>query len=329
MFVDGLVMHCLIAMQFSRTVVPDTSKGPALIAFMQHYEWREIIIISSTESLWFEARQGLVKQLEAASYWVLKPAAFEPDGVKDAMWMWMLSEFRHSGIRIVFVLAYDDDVHTLASPGHRESMTTGWAWLISTEGTSVPAMAGWLSFRPRLSSDMQSFAKQVSDYSKSHFDITVRPESVDLAYSVALYDAIMLYAHAATKVLSEGDNLRDGVAVTKAMQKVTFAGVGGSTVALDSKGNRIEAYEMMNYVREVGDVLSRVAVGVFSATLKEYKAYEQEVVWSGNSTLVPLDYVSGDDACCRLSHFCISIDMSAVVACSDLAMWMGLRRAVF
>jgi ABC-type branched-subunit amino acid transport system substrate-binding protein len=256
---------------------------------------------------------------------VLKPAAFEPDDVKDSM----LSAIRKSGFRIVFVLANEDDVHTLASLARRESMTTGWAWLVSEERTAVPAMAGWLSFRPCLASDMQAFAKQVSDYSKSHFDITVRPESVNLAYSVALYDAIMLYAHAATKVLSEGGDLHDGVAVTKAMQNVTFTGVGGSPVALDSKGDRIESYEVVNYVREVGDVLSRVAVGVFSATLKKYQAYGREVVWPGSSTLLPLDYVPGDDEYCNLSHFCISIYMSAVVACSDLAMRIGLRRAVF
>ena len=60
-------------------------KGPALIAFMQHQKWEKIAILSSTESLWFETRQGLGKQLEATSMKVLKPAAFEPGNMKEAM----------------------------------------------------------------------------------------------------------------------------------------------------------------------------------------------------------------------------------------------------
>ena len=85
MFVDGLVMHCLIAMQFSRTVAPETSKGPALIAFMQKNKWRKIAILSSTERLWFETRLGLKKQLEAGNMEVLNPAAFEPRNFEDAI----------------------------------------------------------------------------------------------------------------------------------------------------------------------------------------------------------------------------------------------------
>ena len=42
------------------------------------------------------------------------------------------------------------------------------------------------------SEGMQAFAKHVSDYSKSHFNVTVHPDSVDLAYSAALYDSVMI-----------------------------------------------------------------------------------------------------------------------------------------
>ena len=101
-------------MQFSRTVAPDTSKAPALIAFMQQNKWRKIAILSSTESMFFETRLGLVKQLEAASIDVLKPAAFEPGTFEDGM----LGEIRRSGIRIILVLSYDADTQTAASLAH-------------------------------------------------------------------------------------------------------------------------------------------------------------------------------------------------------------------
>ena len=81
--------------QFSRTVAPDTSKGPALIAFMQQNNWKKIVIASSTESIWFDTRLGLVKQLEAAGIEVFKPAAFEPGSFEDTT----LSEIRRTGKR--------------------------------------------------------------------------------------------------------------------------------------------------------------------------------------------------------------------------------------
>ena len=278
-------------MQFSRTIAPDTSKAPALLAFMQHNKWRKIAIISSTESLWFETRLGLTKQLEAASIEVLKTAAFEPGNFEDAL----LGQIRRSGLRIILLLSYNADTHCAASLAHRASMlSAGWAWLVEADKVAVPDMAGWVWFRPFLASDMRAFAMQVSDYSKSHFNISVPPNLVDLTYSTALYDAIMLYAHAATKLMSEGSDLHDGQAVAAAVRNTTIEGVGGTAVALDSNGDRVESYEVMNYIVKAGDVMGSVAVGIFDATLKEYKAYKQVVVWPGNTMEVPADYFSGE-----------------------------------
>ena len=86
-------------------MAPDTRKGLALIAFMQHNKWGKVAILSSTESLWLKNRIGLAKQLEAAGMEVLKPAAFEPGNFKDVA----LGDIRRSGIRIVFMLSYDAD----------------------------------------------------------------------------------------------------------------------------------------------------------------------------------------------------------------------------
>ena len=159
----------------------------------------------------------------------------------------------------------------------------------------MPDLLGWLWIRPFLASDaMQVFAKQVSDYSKLHFDITVPPDSVDLAYSVALYDAIMLYAHSATKVMSEGGDLHDGQAVTAAVRNTTIEGVGGTAVALDSNGDPVDSYEVMNYVLDAGSVIRSVPVGMFDSTLGQYKAYERTVVWPGKTMEVPPDYFSGE-----------------------------------
>ena len=256
-------------------------------------------MLSSTESIWAETRRGLAKQLEAASIVVLKPAALEPGNIKDAM----LDDIRRSGIRIVLVILYEADTQSVASLARQDGMTSaGWAWLVPEERVPVPGMAGWVWFRPFLASDMQAFAKQVSDYSKSHFDLTVSPDSVNLVQSAALYDAIMLYAHAATKVLSEGGDLQNGTAVTEAVRSTTFTGIGGTLVALDSQGDRLESYEVMNCVLEAGNVMRSVAVGVFDNTRQQYRTYERAVVWPGKRVEAPVDYFSGEPRLSWLSQ---------------------------
>ena len=52
----------------------------------------------------------------------------------------------------------------------------------------------------------------------------------------------MLYAYSAARVLSKGDDLRDGEAVTAAVRNTTIEGVGGTAVALNSNGDRIDSY---------------------------------------------------------------------------------------
>ena len=110
---------------------------------------------------------------------------------------------------------------------------------------------------------------------------------------MALHDAIMLYAHAATKVLSEGGDLYNGSAMTAAVRSTRFKGVGGSTVVLNEQGDRIESWEVMNYIQGADGRMSSVPVGMYNNTLGQYKAYEQAVVWPGNTIEVPVDYFSG------------------------------------
>ena len=281
----------MVGVQFSRTTAPYSSRGPALIAFMQHNKWTRLVIITQTDEVYFESRLSLAKQLEVFGNKIHKPTAFEPGNIKDVM----LREIRSSGFRIVAALADDADIQAVAALAQRDRMSAGFAWVMPrSEVWPVPALLGWIWIKTFLASEgMQAFAEQVSDYSKSHFSSTTSPDSVDVVFSAALHDAIMLYAHAATKVLSEGGNLRDGEAVTKAVRNTSFDGVGGTVVALDSKGDRKESYEVMNYVLEGGNMTRSVAVGIFNSTAGQYEVYERVLVWPGNTLEVPADYFSG------------------------------------
>jgi hypothetical protein len=277
-------------LQFSRTLAPETSHGPALIALWRHYGWKKAVILGTIDAIWFESGLGLTKRLEAAEIQVLKPSAFEPGNFKAAT----LREIKRSGIRIVMLLAFDADFKAVALSASQEGMTSaGWAWVL-TEGlysAVLEQMQGWVYVLPLLPSDgLQAFAEKVGNYSKSRFGVPLSTaQAVDLTYSQTLYDAVMLYAHAATKVLSEGGDLRDGQAVTAAVRSTTFEGVGGSAVVLDENGDRVESYEIMNYVVGADGAISGVPVGKYDSTERQYTAYERAVVWPGSTMEVPKD----------------------------------------
>ena len=280
---------------FSRTVAPIPSKGPTLISLMMHYKWMKTIMMTITENFSFESGLLLADQFRVTGIQITKLPAF----VSGRFNADILREIKRLGIRVIMLIAYDKDMAVVAAHAHSQEMIrAGWAWVLpyTDESYRVEEMQGWIFVQALLPSEgMQAFAKQVSDYSASGFNITVSPHAVavDLTYSVALHDAIMLYAYAATKILSEGGDLRDGQAVARMVRSTMFKGVGGQVVALNEKGDRIESYEVMNYVLEADGGIGSVAVGTYDSTMKQYRAYERVVVWPGNTLEIPVDYCSG------------------------------------
>ena len=90
-------------------------------------------------------------------------------------------------------------------------MHATWAWITVEKRPTMNDFEGWLYLQSLLPSQgIQAFAKQVSDYTKSRFDFVVAADAVDLTYSAALHDAIVLYAHATTKLLSQGGDVHNG-----------------------------------------------------------------------------------------------------------------------
>ena len=182
-----------------------------------------------------------------------------------------------------------------------------WAWLLpaddGTSGKGDDRMAGWLYLRPvSFLTGMQAFAAQVngarSKFLQSSAEVCQvcaeahlsHTDSATLAHAVALHDSIMLYAQAATKVLSEAGDLYDGSAMMRAMLSTTFMGMGGTAVTLDKNGDRIDSYETMNYVLGADNKITSIRVGAYDSTDQQYRASQQDVLWPGGTTTVPASF---------------------------------------
>ena len=215
----------------------------------------------------------------------------------------MLDTIQAASVRIVITLAGSSDTFGIAlSAAQKGMMVRGWCW-ISTDwlpgsekagsASEVPmvkaSLHGWLYIVAAVpdSPNRAAFRSSVAAYGRSHFNLTLSAaDDINDGFASALYDAVYLFAHAASRVLLEGGEIDDGAAAVRAMRNLSFEGVLGQTVELDEHGDRIEAYSVMNYV-ESGGLMRGIAVlrddGVQLACTGE------RVLWPGNSTDIPTD----------------------------------------
>ena len=54
---------------------------------------------------------------------------------------------------------------------------------------------------------------------------------------------------------------------------------------------------MLNYVRRADGGMDGVRVGFFNSIEEEYAVLEREVVWPGETAVVPVDYSAGATPC--------------------------------
>ena len=97
---------------------------------------------------------------------------------------------------------------------------------------------------------------------------------MDLTLSATLYDAVMLYTHAGTKVLAEGGDLHDGHVMAEAVRSTTFEGLGNRAVVPNSQGDRIQSYEVMSYVQGADAAMGTVPAGVYINEEHQYRAVQ-------------------------------------------------------
>ena len=282
--------------QFSRTVAPQSDSSPALIRVMAHFVWKSVTILTSSEAVWFESGLRITQRLEAGGRMKVRTSNFKDEaGSKKAQ----LREIKHSGYRIVILLAYTADILAIASLAEQDGMSAGYAWLL-VEGSSTVSKAqlGWLYLTNFFQVDKRrEFHSRVKDYDTMvRFNLSVDAKAPVDEFAAPLYDAIELYARAATKVLSDGGDVVDGTAVTAALRNTSFVGVEGVAVDIDGHGDRLGSYIAMSYVRGADGEVASVRVGVFNHTLQQYSAIINDLVWPGESLDVPDDYAEGDRA---------------------------------
>ena len=124
--------------------------------------------------------------------------------------------------------------------------------------------------------------------------------------------------------------MQDGLAVTEAVRNITFEGAGRSVVALNNDGDPIgSSYEVMNYVVRADGGIGSVPVGLYNNSAEQqYTAWKRVVIWPGNMTEVPVDYLFGDPQlpsharACAHTRTCTRTCLHS----ADASLWLWLPR---
>ena len=206
-------------------------------------------------------------------------------------------------VRIVIVLLTSVDYRkfVLALPLHG---LVGLAWiavngLASVVSTSDPTpelaarLRGWIFAQPFVIRDASysAFLKRVGERTQLDFNKTMTGRSVT-NWAGPLYDAVLLYSHAATAVINAGGSFVNGTLVMEAMRKTTFDGVTG-TVALDKNGDRLESYEFRSVIPNTekgGAHSSSQLLLLYNSASGEYTMSDSvPQIWPGATNETPID----------------------------------------
>ena len=133
----------------------------------------------------------------------------------------------------------------------------------------------------------------------------VTADSVNVPFAKALFDAVILLAHATQKVLADKVDFYDGTAVTEAVRNLRGIETEfGPVVELDEHGDPSSSYKVTNYILGKDNVLRRRDVGLYNSSRHEYAASDSNgardwspitlhrIVWPGNITNTPKDYAA-------------------------------------
>ena len=255
-------------------------------------------MLSSFEELYRTTASSWSKELAAEKVKVGPDQTFEQGLFQRTA----LATIQQSGVRVVIVLASKEDTATIAVGAQQSGMmAAGWAWAgVDTvpivQGEAKQALDGWLYFVLAQNVSLERFHEDVRAYGERYFDQS--PDSISV-YAASLYDAVFLFAHAATRVISEGSDVDDGSAIVEAMTKTSFEGILQRSVELDENGDAIEPYAVMNYVEQGDGNMRGVEVGVYGSGQLDLRV--DEVRWPGNASVVPLDGIQQEP--CRAGEY--------------------------
>ena len=235
---------------FVRTVSEWSSYKYSAVALFKHFGWTHAFILTSTEVVYSETASAWAAAFNAAKI-VARLERFEANEEFDSA---VLEMIKISGIRVVVALCYNDALLTIITlADDRGMMSAGWAWLAenavgvlisnvlpSDEIRMRRVITGFVFFSEFMISGQfeKELLEEARHLSSEYLKKPVATSDAVSPYTLAMYNAVILYAYAVNKTLSAGGDIRQGDEMVALMKNTSFLGPGGS-VSLNEKGDRV------------------------------------------------------------------------------------------
>ncbi|XP_078662151.1 atrial natriuretic peptide receptor 1-like [Branchiostoma floridae x Branchiostoma belcheri] len=248
----------------TRTFVSYGKLGEFLVTLFRRYGWNDSAVIYSdddpTKKTYFQAESIVVKFANAGINIYPKPV------LKGANYEAILKDVsKHA--RIVVLCVSADAVRTILLQAHDMGLTSGEYAFFDVDlfpsdeigygswsrgdGRDRDAKQAYqalmiITMQTPNSTSYIDFSERVKMMAKQNHNYTYGPKLVN-AFVGAFHDAVLLYSLALNETLANGEDPRDGTAITQRMRNRSFEGISGN-VTMDEKGDRENDFSLLDMV---------------------------------------------------------------------------------
>eukprot|EP01135_Chromosphaera_perkinsii_P001757 Nk52_evm26s210 gene=Nk52_evmTU26s210 len=289
---------------FARTVGPLTKYGEAFSAFINSQGWRKVAIVTSSNSLYSSAAQAILTELAKVNVTVQAFQVF--NSLQDPTSA--LEEVKKTNIRVICYLSAGTDMRrSVLAAKDIGIIGPEYVWLTSGEvfrdstftsdadsrtQEALEAIKGFIGFSSYVNetgTEFQNFLGQARTAMTTYFNAPVPADKEIFSRVAVVYDSVLLWAEAATRVIAKGGNPRSGKEVVAEYPNVKFSGISG-TIALDSNFDINRDYQVFNRVPSSARATTVKTVGYYRSETNTFEAESGVAIeWPSGSTQTPLD----------------------------------------
>ncbi|XP_066273633.1 atrial natriuretic peptide receptor 1-like [Branchiostoma lanceolatum] len=251
----------------TRTFVSYGKLGEFLVTLFRRYGWNDSAVIynddDQTKKTHYFMAEGIVAKFADAGINVYPKAILEDEGPNYEAILKDVS--KHA--RIVVLCVSADAVRSILLQAYDMGFTSGeyaffnvnlfprdelgydnWSRGDSRDGDAKKAYQALMviTMQAPNSSDYVAFSEKVKMMAERNHNYTHGPELVN-AYVGAFHDAVILYSLALNETLANGEDPRDGTAITDRMRNQSFEGISGN-VSIDGNGDRENDFSLLDMV---------------------------------------------------------------------------------
>ncbi|XP_059618023.1 guanylate cyclase 32E-like [Phlebotomus argentipes] len=271
---DAAVSDKSVFQTFSRTLAPASKVSKSVVALLSSFNWHKFVLVSSSRTTWgFEIALAIKTLAEAENLTVTdfrEYSEYIPAKITELQNI-VTETYKKTRIYIFvgehiamvdfvrclqnrdllqtgdyMVISVDDEIYdpTKRSNIMEREYLDPYLKKVRSRALDIKSFHSVLKLTPsypsntnfsQISENIRSYATQPPFRVPFHRTI-FRNISVPI-YGVHLYDAVMIYARAATEVISAGGNIYDAKAIMERIVNRTYHSIQGFDVYIDANGD--------------------------------------------------------------------------------------------